>query len=205
MSIKYILAIFILLTASIAMVNVLRGQQRDSSPITVAIDSVSNSKSQPILWWLALGYGASNISESGDFSACVGALVTVEFGNNFFSARVVHDQGVNVWTPNQMVFDAALLYGIGFHRELWFGNASVGLAYTATTKRVFDHTDSTGAFPQEVDRGELFRGIGFAWQAQVFSKFSDSSKVGLGVTVCGNVNKSLPFWMLLLSLEFGNF
>src|SRR5579872_7157795 len=95
--------------------NTLIAQQQDSSKAKVTFDSVSYLKSK---WWLTLGYGASNISESNDFSACVGGIMTIESGYNFFSARVVHDQTArdDVF-PKQSVFDASILYGVGFHRE----------------------------------------------------------------------------------------
>jgi hypothetical protein len=189
---------------NIQMINILHAQQ-DSSASDRLIGSVSNHKSQPILWWLSFGLGGSSISEANQFTYCIGAIMTLKSGSNFFSAGVIHDQGIHLLSPNQMIFDARALYGIGFHRELWFGNASAGLAYTATTKRIFDHVDSSGAVPEDIYRGELFRGVGFAWQGQLFSKFSDSSHVGLGITICGNINKSFSFWMLLFSLEFGSF
>lgn len=196
--------VFYFFIFTFCLLSVLFAQQQDSVKMKLAADSISVSKSKQSLWYLSLDYGGSNITESTDFSACIGASVSAEFGHNLFTARVVHDQGVNLATPNPMVFDAGLLYGYGIHNTLWFENTSVGLAYTATTKRIFVRQDTI--FPQNnVYRGELFRGIGFAWQAELFSKFSDSSSAGLGITLCGNINKSLPFWMILFSLKFGNY
>ena len=183
--------------------NISVAQEQDSLKNRQFADSVSKSNPNKIVWWLTLGYGASTVTD-GEIGAGLGALITVKYDYHFFSARIIHDQGVrdDVF-PRQLIFDVGLLYGIGFHRELWFGNASVGVAYTATTKSVFDHINPI--FKNEIDKAELYRGIGLAWQLQVFSKFADTSPAGIGLTIFGNVNKSFPFWGFLLSLEFGNF
>ena len=182
------------------------GQQQDSSKALVKIDSLSQTKPWLTVFWVSLGIGSS--ATINDLAPAFTALFSVKKGPHFFSARVINSQGIqNITLPHEKTFDAGILYGIGFHRELWFGNASIGLAYTATTKSIFDHIDSTTSPVEklEVDHAELFRGLGLAWQLQLFSKFSDSSDLGIGIIACGNINKSFPFWMLLFSLEFGNF
>ena len=182
-------------------------RRKDSLSTKVTNDSTSQIARPSIIYWVTLGLGSS--ASINDFAAAEGAVFYVKHNINFFSGRVIYSQGVqNITLPHEKTFDAGILYGIGFYRDLWFGNASIGVAYTATTKSVFDHIDSSFSHSSglvEINRAELFRGIGLAWQAQLFSKFSDSSDVGMGITVCGNVNKSFPFWMLLFSLEFGNF
>ncbi|MFI5264944.1 MAG: hypothetical protein ACHQM6_10555 [Candidatus Kapaibacterium sp.] len=179
-------------------------QEQNSTKANGIGDPVSGSR----FWWLTLGYGASTVSDA-EIGLGVGAIITAEYGHHFFSARIIHDQGAreDVY-PKQLIFDTGLLYGIGTHNTLWFGSAAVGVAYTATTKSVFDHLDSSfthAGNPVDVDRPELFRGIGFAWQLQLFSRFSDSSPVGMGVTICGNINRSFPFYLLMISFEFGKF
>jgi hypothetical protein len=202
---KYLTTAVVFFIIFIQMVNILRARQPDSSNAEVIINSVSHTKSQTLLWWLTLGYGVSTVSDLKLQGLC--ALITLESGYHFFSTRVVHDQG-DYFFPLQRIFDAGLLYGIGSHHTLWYRNISLGMAYTSTAKNVLDHIDSSyshSGVPVDIYRSEPYRGIGFAYQVQLFSKFSEISPAGLGLTMLGNVNKSFTFWMLLLSLEFGNF
>src|SRR5436190_23896814 len=83
-------------------------QPQDSLHTKVITDSVADLKSPPLDWWLTFGYGGSTVTD-GEIGAGLGALITFKSGYNFFSARIIRDQGVrdDVY-PRQLIFDAGL-------------------------------------------------------------------------------------------------
>jgi hypothetical protein len=184
---------------------ILAAQDKNTAKISVSVDSMSISKTHPILWWLTLGYGVSSIIDAS-FATALGAMLTISPSNFQFSVRVVHDNsGQDNKFPHQQVFDAGLLFGYGSHDSLWFWNTSIGVAYAHTIKRIYAYTDSSSVRPVDVYRATAATNIALALQAQYFSKFSSTSDSGLGGTLCIDINKAMSFWVLMLSLEIGIF
>jgi hypothetical protein len=155
--------------------------------------------------WVTLGYGVSSIVDAS-FASAIGAIVAVEHNSLLFNARVIYDKsGQENKFPHEELFDTGLLLGYGSHDSLWFWNTSIGIAYAHTVKKNYDHTDSSSVTPVDVYRANQASNIGIALQGQVFSKFSSTSRTGLGATICADINKGMSFFVLLLSLEIGIF
>ena len=118
--------------------------------------------------------------------------------------RIVHDESTGVTQPPQSIFDYSILYGLAVRDNSWIFTPSIGLSRTITSKRVLVRTDTIQDYPTKIYRSEEFNGFGLALQCQAFSTFSEKSDFGLGATLCVNINKSYSFFVLLLSLYFGN-
>ena len=103
------------------------------------------------------------------------------------------------------MFDAGLLCGYGGHSTLCFASASVGLAYVFVNQRIFVRQDTTNTFSKDIYKSEISYNIGIPWQAHLFTKFSELSKTGIGLTIGGNINKSRSLFYVLFSLEIGTF
>jgi hypothetical protein len=154
----------------------------------------------PKAYWLGLAFGGVNIDDEAPMA--VAAIFNVQYSHNLFSARVVSGSGFQEnKLPHEKIFDAGLLYGYGIHDSLWYANISAGLAYVTATKRNYMGQDTSGAFPVDIYEAEKVKAVGIPWQIQIFSKFSSSSKIGLGLFVCGDINKPRSFFSIQISLD----
>ncbi|MEP7235733.1 MAG: hypothetical protein ABI778_10600 [Ignavibacteriota bacterium] len=200
---KLLLCIFFSLILVICCPTSLFSQERDPSNRPPPADSSYPFKSNPILYWVSAGWGGSLTID--DIALAYGILINAEHGHHIFSVRAIYSAGIqDIILPHERTFDAALLYGIGTYTEgdkLWFANASFGLGYYALTKRIFVRQDTINVSTHDVYKGEPDKGIGLAWQIQIFSRFSESTHLGFGLTFLGNINRAKSFAMILYSLE----
>lgn len=171
-------------------------------------DTLSKSKTRTSCFWVALGFGPSvTIEDEMPYALC--AILNGEYLHHFFSARIIYAAGnprIDYYAGNQVIlpyeenFDTGVLYGYGAHNSLWFFNAAIGLAYTSVTKKKFYVKPG---IPYDVFRVEASYGIGLPWQIQIFSKFTKYSAFGMGLSICGNVNKFQSFLNIIYALEVG--
>ena len=175
-------------------------QGKDNLKEKNTTDTISRFKSPPSVYWITLGYGACvTIDDEAPVSFCT--ILNAQYNHHVFSARVVYGSGQQTnKLPHEEVFDAGILYGYGKYDSLWFVNASIGLAYTFVTKRIYLAPGNAQTLPFDVYRAERTKSIGLPWQLQAFSKFSASADFGLGIIFCGDINKLRSFLTVYLSL-----
>ena len=159
-------------------------------------DSISAFRN---LYWLSFAYGSCNIDD--ELPILLGGAVTADLDHNVLTARIVYGSGQQAnKLPHEQIFDVGLLYGYSIDGQLWHLNASVGLGFTYAVKRIFDHQDSGAVSPIDIYRSESKQSIGLPWQIQVFSKFSESSKFGLGLELLGDINAYRSFVGFMFTL-----
>lgn len=188
-----------LLLVGLSVISNANASDQDSLNEVRLIDFTLVSQRDDMQSWLAFGFGGGRILEAAIVS--VTASYNIQFSHNLLTARLI--SGVSYDNNQSPVFEAGLLYGYGVNNSLWYANVSVGLAYISITRRVFVREEPGPIKPVNIYRVEEYnKNIGIPWQGQVFSKFSDSSSVGMGIMLCGNVNKAGSLFSTFFTLEF---
>ena len=131
------------------------------------------------------------------------ASYNFQLSHHLFTGRIITGKSYQeLKLPVEKIFETSLLYGYGVNDSRTYANISVGFAYVSISRRIFDHKDSSSYPTFDVYHSQQFHDVGIAWQANVFTKFSDSSKLGFGVSLSGNVNKPGSFFFLLFNIEY---
>lgn len=154
--------------------------------------------------WATIGLAAGSMHKD-DYMGIMGGY-DVQLHHHLFTIRFIGGKsGYEDYYEMERFFETGLLYGYGVNNSLWYANISAGLAYISMARNIFS-SSSGGTTSSKVKIGEeKLKGIGLPWQGRIFSKFSDSSNAGMGITLCGNVNQFGSFWALLLTIEFEGF
>ncbi|MDP4219649.1 MAG: hypothetical protein Q8916_05340 [Bacteroidota bacterium] len=199
--VKTLIILFPVLIVLAFIVSESHAQMSDSS--SAKGDSLSQMPSH--FFWTTFGLGGSTIK---DDEAPIGLAIIecAQYGSNTYLARITYGTGGQEnKLPHERVFDAGLLYGKQGRHNLWYGSIAIGLAYVFVTKRIFDHQVPGTFEPEDVYRAETTHTVGVPIHLQFFSKFSESTGAGIGLTICANVNLSRSFGLFLFSLVFGTF
>src|SRR5438094_10426858 len=82
---------------------------QDSAIVKNRSDSTNSLNYPHTFYWLSLGLGASGTIN--DIAPAFGALFSLNYNFNIFTARVINSQGVqDISLPHEKTFDVGILY-----------------------------------------------------------------------------------------------
>ncbi len=171
------------------------------------VDSVSASGRDTIInkWWVTVGFGAGYVTNYDDHFVTFQASFSRKLSHHLITGRFASGIGDNmVRFPRPAFIDIGAMYGFTIDNNLWFLNLSVGLSYIRIKKRILRGQQDYGSYMVDVYGSETSGTIGMPWQWQIFSWFTETSRIGLGFAVGGNVNSIQSDLFLHLCMTFGN-
>ncbi len=175
-----------------------RGLKSDANPVSQ--NKTSNFSNN----WINAGIGVCS------FGLSSGANFSHQFGKKLITIRATYNEELNIFgpSPSEQAWDAGVMYGGIAKSKYGFASISAGLGLVCGVKRgryIDDNRDdSYGWFFIKIDQYEKidFLTLGIPTEIQAF--WTPFSKLGIGVTLYGNLNPEKPFAGLLVSIQIGD-
>jgi len=183
--------------------NCLISQQTNpkSGQITQSENSASILNRQ---YWINGGLGVS----SAGLSSGVG--FSHQTGKQLITVRSTYNEELNIFGPSpaERVWDVGVMYGRIAKSKYGFASVSAGLGLVGGVKRgtyLGDNLDDDyGWFVIKIDRYEKDKFVTLGFPAEIQAFWTPLSKLGIGITLYGNLNPEKSFAGFLVSIQIGN-
>lgn len=172
--------------------------QSDTTPVS------KNKTSNSVNNWINAGIGGCSVGLSS------GANFSHQSGKKIISVRATYNEELNIFgpTPSEQAWDVGVMYGGIAKSKYGFASISAGLGLVGGVKRGrylgYNRDDSCGWFFIRIDQYEKIDFLTFGIPAEIQAFWTPFSKLGIGVTVYGNLNPEKPFAGLLVSIQVGD-
>ena len=154
--------------------------------------------------WINAGIGAGSAGLSS------GANFSHQSGKKLISARVTYNEELNIFgpSPSERAWDFGVMYGGIAKSKYGFASISAGLGLVGGVRRgrYLDENrdDNYGWFFIKIDQYEKIDFLTLGIPAEIQAFWTPFSKVGIGITLHGNLNPEKSFAGILISLQFGD-
>lgn len=172
-----------------------------SGQITQSENSASILNRQ---YWINGGPGASSAGLSAGLS------FSHLNGKHLITVRSTYNEELIIFGPSpaESIWDVGVMYGRSAKSKYGFASVSAGLGLVGGVKRgtyLGDNLDDGyGWFVIKIDRYEKDEFVTLGFPAEIQAFWTPLSKLGIGITLYGNLNPEKSFAGFLVSIQIGN-
>jgi hypothetical protein len=175
-----------------------QGVKSDTKPISQ--NKISNFSNN----WINAGIGVCS------FGLSSGANFSHQSGKKLITVRATYNEELTIFgpSPSEQAWDVGVMYGRIAKSKYGFASISAGLGLVGGVKRGRylddDFQGRYGWFAIVIDRYEKIDFLTLGIPAEIQAFWTPFSKLGIGITLFGNLNPEKSFAGLLVSIQIGD-